>query len=503
VSRHVKPHRWADLMAGRIEPAERSAMEAHAKTCARCEAARVRVGRASDSFPSIRDHPAPQLPWDSVRARVHWSVSKERREKQGVPEKPRVPMLAWAAMVAVAAGGVGLVSGSVTQSPDVEDDTIARDVPQPAPAKAPLVPVKAPPAALAGLINRISAGELMIDGARPTDPFATRIVAGTVIATGDGGVDVQFGDASAFALGPHSTLDIQRFDAEVIELVVEGTIDIEVAPRAPGQRFTVIAGEHAIEVRGTQFRVSHEPSSTTVACRHGLVAVADRAPKAGAPTALVGAARRVKVATGAAIADARVVPLSVDELASFAQTTPLRVPLWDSDTLISASAPLAIGGTGGRDVRVDGIEVGAAPLLVRVMPGRHTVESTDAAGRYRRAGWVDVAAPAPGAKPAHLDIPAEPAPGAATAAVGQRRAQLRAGIDKARLHVCMRRLAKAGLTGTYVQIEISVDGGGAVGFLNVLDTDLPSEPAGCVREVLADVRFRPGAAATWREKIDL
>lgn len=502
MSRHVKPHRWADLMAGRVEASERASMEAHAKSCARCEAARVRVGRASDSFPSIREQSAPELPWDSVRARVHWSVSKERREKQGVPEKPRVPVIAWAAMVAIAAGGIGLISGSVVPAPHVEGDTIARDVPQ-TPTKAPPVPVKAPPTALAGLINRISAGGLMINGARPSEPFATRIVAGTVIATGDGSVDVQFGDASAFALGPHSTLDIQRFDAEAIELVVEGTIDIEVAPRAPGQRFTVIAGEHAIEVRGTQFRVSREPSATTVACRHGLVAVADRAPKAGAATALVGAARRVKVATGAAIADARVVPLSVDELAALAHTSPLRVPMWNPDTLISASAPLAIGGTGGRDVRVDGIEVGAAPVLVRVIPGRHTVESTDASGRYRRAGWVDVAAPVPGAKPAHLDIPAEPAPGAAAAAVAQRRAQLRSGIDKARLQVCMRRLAKAGLTGTYVQIEIAVDGGGAVGFLNVLDTDLPSEPASCVREVLADVRFRPGAAATWREKIDL
>nr|MBA3460237.1 FecR domain-containing protein [Deltaproteobacteria bacterium] len=373
----------------------------------------------------------------------------------------------------------------------------------PLPTAVPPAPTKAAPVALAGLINRISAGDLMINGARPTEPFATRIVAGTVMATGDSGVDVQFGDASAFALGPHSTLDIQRFDAEAIELVVHGTIDIEVAPRAPGQRFTVIAGEHAIEVRGTHFRVSHEQSATTVACRHGLVAVADRAPKAGAGTALVGAARRVKVAAGAAIADARVVPLSVDELASLAQATPLRVPLWNPDTLVSASAPLAIGGAGGREVRVDGIEVGAAPVRVRVMPGRHTVESTDAAGRYRRAGWVDVAAPTPGAKPARLDIPAEPAPGAAAAAVAQRRTQLRAGIDKARLQVCMRRLAKAGLTGTYVQIEISVDAGGAVGFLNVLDTDLPSEPSSCVREVLADVRFRPGVAATWREKIDL
>ncbi|MBA3458578.1 MAG: hypothetical protein H0T46_01345, partial [Deltaproteobacteria bacterium] len=125
MSRHVKPHRWADLLAGRVEGTERAAMEAHAKTCARCESARVRVGRASDSFLSIREQPAPELPWDSVRARVHWAVSKERREKQGDPAKPRVPMLAWAAMVVIAAGGVGIISGSVVPAPHVEEDTIA------------------------------------------------------------------------------------------------------------------------------------------------------------------------------------------------------------------------------------------------------------------------------------------------------------------------------------------------------------------------------------------
>jgi hypothetical protein len=67
----------------------------------------------------------------------------------------------------------------------------------------------------------------------------------------------------------------------------------------------------------------------------------------------------------------------------------------------------------------------------------------------------------------------------------------------------MRSIAKAGLTGTYVQIEIAVDAQGAVGFLNVIESDLPSATASCVREVLADVRFGHGAAATWRERVDL
>ena len=498
MSRHIKPHRWADALAGQVTDSERAAMQRHAEGCRGCAKARDRVGRASDTFPVIREQEGPDLPWDSVRARVHWSVSKERREQQGAPQRRKVPALAWAAFAVAAAAGLAAVTGTGRLgAPEIAPDSIARTLPEPVPVPAPVK--TAPPAALAGLVNRVSAGDVMIDGARPENLFDKRIVAGTVIATGEGRLDVQFGDASAFALGAHSTLDVRRFDAEAIELVVDGTIDIEVAARVPGQRFVVLAGEHVIEVRGTQFRVSHEAAATTVACRHGLVAVRDKARG----TALVGNARSVRVATGATVDDARVVPLSVDELASLAAATPMTLPVWNAEALLASSAPLEVTAVGTREVRVDGIELGVAPLRVRVMPGRHTVEATDGAGRYRRAGWIDVAAPAAGAKPARLEVGAEPVPGAAGAGITERRRQLRAGIDRAGLARCTRSIAKAGLTGTYVQIELSVDQTGAVGFLNVIDTDLPSATAGCVREVLADVRFKPGAAATWREKLDL
>lgn len=498
MSRHIKPHRWADALAGKVSDPERAAMKRHADTCNACARARDRVSRASDTFPTIRTEESPDLPWDSVRARVHWSVSKHRREQRGTSARSRVPALAWSAIAVIAAGGLAAIHGRAPLArPEVEADPLAQAVPHPTMTPAPVA--KSAPAPIAGLVNRVSVGDVMIDGARPKELFAQRIVAGTVIATGEGRLDVQFGDASAFALGPHSTLDVRRFDAEAIELVVDGTIDVEVAPRAPGQRFLVFAGEHAVEVRGTQFRVSHEANATTVACRHGLVAVQDRAKR----TALVGNARSVRVATGASVEETRVVPLSVDELSSLAAATPMMLPVWNAETLLATSAPLEVTAAGTREVRVDGIEVGVAPLRVRVMPGRHTVEATDSAGRYRRAGWIDVAAPSSSARPARVEVAAEPAPGAAGAAIAERRRQLRGGIDRASLSRCTRSIAKAGLTDTYVQIEISVDATGAVGFLNVIDTDLPSATAGCVREVLVDVRFKPGPAATWREKLAL
>lgn len=488
---HVAPTRFADALAGRLSPAERAADDAHARGCPRCAAVQARVARASDSFASIRALPAPELPWDAVRARVHWAVSKEKRLGTGEPvARRRGP---WAiAGLAVAAGITALVVTRADAPAPIAHAPAARLIAETPPVARPR------PAPLVGLVSR-SAGEIRVDGAPVPDLYAHALGAGRVLATGEGRVDIQFGDGSAVALGPHSTVELRRFDAEAVELVVRGTLDVEVAPRAPGQRFVVIAGDREVLVRGTQFRVEHGPAGTAVACRHGLVVVRD--PQAEVE---VGAARRIALPAAAPLSPARVEPLTVDELDVLAAATPLRGPLWDPAALLASSAPLSIEGS-ARAVRLDGVEIGFAPLVVRVMPGRHTVEATDSAGRFRRAGWVDVAAPAPGATvpPARLALPTEPRTGASTASSEQRRRQLQGGIDRTRLGRCLRSIAKSGLTGTYVQIEIAVDASGAVEYLNVIDTDLPSATTRCVQKVLDGVRFGRGASASWRERIDL
>lgn len=291
-------------------------------------------------------------------------------------------------------------------------------------------------------------------------------------------------------------LELRKFDATTIELVVEGTVDIEVGSRMAGQRFIVIAGDRTIEVRGTQFRVRHDAESTTVACRHGLVAVRDSHGQLE-----VGAARTLEVKSGRRVSEYEVTALSPVEVTALADATPVTLPIWNFETLVQTSAPLEISTVGRREVRVDGVELGRAPMHIRVMPGRHTVEAADSAGRFRRAGWIDVAAPVAGALPARLEVPAEAAPTRDTTA---RRRQLRQGIDRPRIGACTRQLEKsADLAGAYVQIELSVDARGAVGFLNIIETDLPKDTAECVRRVLADVTFGAGTAATWHERIDL
>jgi hypothetical protein len=313
-----------------------------------------------------------------------------------------------------------------------------------------------------------------------------------VIATGAGRVDVQFGPSSAFHLAPHSRLELVRFDERTVELAIDGTIDITLAPRSAQQTFVVRAGARTVEVRGTQFRVVHAKQATSVAVRHGLVAVRDARGQLE-----VGAAKRVELPAGRELAQQHVVAMSTDEVTELADATPIVMPVWDAN---AATSTLELGTGSRRHVRLDGVEIGEAPMRVRTMPGRHTVEVADAQGRYRRAGWVDVAK-----QPARFEIQPEaeprpvPSPGS-----DERKRQFRAGIDRGKLAACTRVAAKQGLVvGAYVQIQIGVTAQGAVSFLNLVETDLSRKLADCIEGVLKEVQFKPGVAATWTERIDL
>lgn len=472
---HVAPHKWADAWRGKLGEAEVAAIDRHAEKCERCRRVRDRITRTSSlTFPAIKNTSAPEVPWDSVRARVHWAVSTERRARIAKPTRPIRFVLAGA----FAAGGIALAfatGGIGALQPGEHAAPIAR-------AQTP-TPLAATP--LVGLVSRV-AGEVMVDGVRQPDLFDHALGPGDVIATGNGRIDVQFGDHSAFSLGPRSKLELRRFDGTEVRLVVDGTVDVEVAARAPGQRFLVEAGSHEVEVRGTQFRVVHEGADTRVSCRHGLVAVHDSEGESLVPA-------EQKLEAG------KVTKLSTDELAQLVAATPVTTPLWIDD-LAHRSSVLEIASTTHGDVRVDGVELGQAPLRVRVMPGRHTVETANASGRYHRAGWVDALA----AQPARLEIVPEVAAPTPVASNAARRKELATGIaaNRAKLARCTRAAAKNGISGLSVQIEISVDASGSVRFLNV-DSDFTATTQACIHDALAEVQFGHGDAATWREKIDL
>lgn len=482
MTKHIAPHLWADAIAGRLSATRCDAIDRHAASCSRCARDRDEVRRAVDAFAAIRQQVAPAVGWDTVRARVHWSVSTAKHRRVELPAFPRGSVRT----LGLALGAAALVTGGVVTY-------LATRVRSSEPAVAKIAPPP-PPASIDALVTRL-AGEVLINGVAPSsaaDAFARKLGAGTVLATGEGRIDIQFGDSSGLALWPRSTLKVVQLDAATIQLDINGLLDIDVRPRAAGERFIVAAGDHSIEVRGTRFLVEHDTRGTRVACHHGLVAVA-ASHRSGAVA--VEAARAAFFAADGPLTDVQPAKLSEGDTAQFARSGPWTTPVWPD--ILAHSGPLSVVAAAGRQIRVDGIEVGAAPLQMRVMLGRHTIETADADGRFHRAGWVDVRSERPATFEV-VDAVARPT----NSAVVRRKKEFAEGIDRARLLACTRRLAKSGLSDT-MKIEISVDTQGAVNALNIIDTDLPTDTATCVHDVLSDVRFGSGAAATWRDQIEL
>src|SRR5512138_3437346 len=131
-------------------------MDAHAAKCAACSRRRARVTRASDTFATIRTQSSPEIPWDAVRARVHWSVSTEKHAKLKQPARPPWKWLGAGAVLASAAV-IGLVTGPVLPQKTV----VSGEPPHPGAHADPFVPPAGAPAPLVGLVNRAT-GDVLV-----------------------------------------------------------------------------------------------------------------------------------------------------------------------------------------------------------------------------------------------------------------------------------------------------------------------------------------------------
>lgn len=543
---HVAPERWADAAAGKLAPKKLARALAHAETCERCRLAQRRVFAARAAMAELAGAATPELPWDSIRAKIRWELSPAGTASSSFPaltpapgsldaqtpartartaaptapgsskqpgrERPGFGPLAWGLSGAALLASAGVVTFAVL--PALRSDggaaSTSRSSPSPSSPQptqlaatqpvAPVAPVKHPASdrvvaaigagqPLLGLVTR-ARGAVQIDG-ESARLFERTIAAGAVLASGAGWMDVQLGEGSALAIGPRSSLRIERFDTAAIELSIDGVVDLEVAPRAAGQRFFVRSGAQLVEVHGTQFRVDHRADQTRVSCRHGLVTVRE-----GARSIEVGAGQGALVHTGQPMPAPS--PLTADELTELTLGTPYQVPWDDVLAVARTTARLELAAPEERRLRLDGIELGAGSVDVRVVRGRHLVE-TSQGGAFHRAGWAVVGAKSPTVR---FEVSAEEAIRPPSGSY-QRLRELRARLSTAELRRCVRPLLKQGMSGSFVRVELGVERDGTIGYLNILDTDLPVALAECVRAVVSDVRFVAGPAAKVIEKIEL
>ncbi len=465
MARHVAPHVLADLEAGRLDDDARAVANAHVDVCDRCRDARERVRAAREAMADIRTDEPDGLRWDHIGARVYWVTSSEQRARARQHGRTR-----WLVAGAAAAAAVA-ITGSWWALRDYRSNQAARTaetVPAPAPEPAPSPTVPAP-AALHGVVTVVQ-GDVNVD-------FDDVVEVGRTIRTGAGRVVVQFGADSAFAVGPDSTLAVRAFDDRDVALVVDGRVDVTLSRRAPDQRFAIVAGNREFAVRGTVFRVEYRDDRLDVACTRGQVVVVD-----GDREVAVSAGEHLR------ILDAwveRAAPLPSERLAALEDGLRLPVlPVWtDADAARAASARLDVSAEPAQAVEVDGVEVGAGSLSLRVPPGRHHVES-----QGKRGEWIELGA---GDKRGAVVARAEPEPSRARRSVRSHQLDAALGKSTVRLFNCTRRLREQG-TGWYVKLEVGIDRDGTQSYLNILDHNVTPTIARCVRDVVDSIEFPRG-----------
>lgn len=515
---HLAPHRLAALASGKLAGRAAARARRHLDDCPACRTAWERVKAARATFPDLAALPAPELRWDKIRAQTYWTLGADRGSARHPALDDRAPLpaataRAWRWSRIVPAGVLAAAAAGAVIAWQLGPD---RALPRAAPIAIAAPEAAAPraPAPLTAVITLVEAGGAITtaDGraiAGGNAVGAHPLGAGDRITTGDGRLAAQFGPGSTLTLAPHSTLVVARFDDAAIELQLgdAGAVSVEVATRAPGQRFAVRAGDRTVEVRGTAFRVERAGDAVAVACEHGRVAVSS----AGG-TIELGAGQALALPDGEPLLGRAARPMTDVELAALLAARPAALPQWtDPDTIFRTTTGLALAAPTDHLVSIDGVPIGRGPLWRRVPPGRHLVESTDGAGRVHPGRWVEVDAASADRPVVLAAAPAEAAPAGpdpalaatGTAAARKRRiTELHRATDQEQLRNCVRALAKQGLAaGTHVELEIGVQASGAIRYLNILDTDLPSRTAACVRDVVGAARLGSGAQVSWRHRV--
>jgi len=480
---------WADLFAGRVAPERRIAMLALADAQPDVAEIRDRVERVTRALERIRTDPGPELPWDHIGARVHWEVSLARRKP--IARQRRVPF-AIAGAFGVAVVAVAALWQLRVLAPH-ERSRPVRHASVPAPAAPAVAPEPVAVRPLAALLTLVQ-GEVLRDGvAIEAGDFDRPIEAGARLVTREGRVAVQFEAGGAFELGPRSTLVVRSLDGGRIALAVDGQLDVEVSHREAGQAFVVTTDLGDVSVRGTRFRVDHRQGALDVVCTRGEVAF--RSPSASEDA--VPSGRRLHVGAGEVVSVTDVPAAELDAI-----DASLDIPMvasWNDATATARGTGfVGVSEPGEGALAINGIEVGASPVWLRVGPGRHHVATHE--DGVSRGGWVELGAGSRHAlSRAEIRGPqARPDRGA-----DRRRLQLARAFEDAGAGAhCLRGLRKRGLaSGAFLDLDIGINRDGSQRYLNVSATDLPPAVRTCVIDVVDHLELGAGPAVRLRHRL--
>ncbi len=496
--KHIAPERLAELAAKTLKEPLRAKSEEHIRGCERCEASLARIIEGRLAMAEIKKEKAPELAWESIAARIHWSTSSEMRAQERAANAPlrwRRPAFAVAAVASIAALSLWALPKGESPAPKASPSASARVLP---------AVIAESPEALQSLdaLVTFAQGDVRV-GDQPLR-FDETLAAGAELSAGQGGMVVQFGDKSAFRLASNSTLLIRRFDSERIELEVVGKVDVDLTRRLPNQEFVVVAGEHEVVVRGTAFRVDFSSEQLEVTCTRGKVVVTGERGMVPVP-----AGQQLKIISEALSSiglEAR--PLDPAELDALdrAMAMPM-LPAWsDRKLLIDTTTILEVSAASQQRVAVDGIPVAEGSFFLRAMSGRHQVALMNADGELLEEEWIESSAGQRKQLQLAAKTPEVPNPtGQRGLRVHQklRQEQMQAALDKGkRSRRCLASLAKQGLMeGSFAVFEIGVNADGSQGYLNIRESNLSPVVVQCLRRAIDAESLPQGPAAGFKLRL--
>ena len=140
----------------------------------------------------------------------------------------------------------------------------------------------------------LSAGEVLVDG-RAARVDRRALVAGQVLATGEGRACLTIAPTIDVCLAEHSKIRLESLAASSIRIRVEtGLALASLSRRNPGSSFALLAGDLSATARGTTFAARHERGQAEIMVVEGRVEVA----RGGASSEQVGAHSRVLIRSG-------------------------------------------------------------------------------------------------------------------------------------------------------------------------------------------------------------
>jgi hypothetical protein len=470
--RHLRPTRMAELMRRPLDAREQQ----HVDGCADCAAALSRVQAARATL-DVAATMVPPEPTPAAEARAEASIRWTRLSPTALV-RPRF----WFALGLTAAAATATMLWLAR-----EPSHAALAARTTAPAR-PTMPA-ARPDRLEALVTLVG-GEVQLtrDGATRRLDLDTRLGAGDRLSTSASGrAAAQWSEGSGFLLFGDGALTLARLEPRTQRLELgRGQISVRVGPHEPGESLHVITPDHVVSVHGTWFTVAAAEHTTTVEVLEGTVEVTDRD---GSSSTLLTAPVRATFGRGRSSSTA----LSGHEAARLRASSEMNFMAWPGlEAARAASAALKVASQPPAELAVDGVVMGATPLVVRRPLGRHYVELTRDGFRTLHQ-WITVGKESGELRVGLVHAPpprdAESAPVEIESMVRRRSTQIRACYE--------RRLKRdPSLAGT-VSLRLRVGEAGQVSRVSVEESTLPDPLVGeCLRREAAGWSFSVGRNAT-------